>query len=141
MDEKTDQQALVDQLQRNCTDGADRKDWDAADFLHERGSVQAALTYVVRFMPRFVEIEGEIFFADLGVQTPDGWDGLAAKVRQSRAQSAQALTRLVDSCNWLELPYAFRDTSGADEAYRLLANLIVEAWSMRLRCLFPDRLV
>jgi hypothetical protein len=139
VDQKVDQQVLVDLLQRGCADGADRTAWDAADFLHERGTVQSALTHAALFMPRFEEIEGEIFFADLGVKAPGGRDGLAEKIRQSRAQSPHALTRFVDSCNWLELAYMFRDGSGTDEAYRLLANLIAEAWRMRLCCLFPDR--
>jgi len=139
VDQKVDQQVLIDLLQRSCADGADRTAWDAADFLHESGTVQSALTHVALFMPRFEEIEGEIFFANLGVKPPGGRDGLAEKVRQSRAQSPHALIRFVDSCNWLELAYVFQDGSGTDEAYRLLANLIAEAWGMRLRCLFPDR--
>jgi hypothetical protein len=139
MDRKADQHALVDLLQRSCTDGADRMGWSAADFLHERGSVQAALSYIALFMPRFAEIEGEIFFEDLGVEAQGGRDGLAEKVRQLEAQSPQALAHFVNGCNWLELPYVFRDASGTDEAYRLLATLLAEAWSSRLRSLFPNR--
>jgi hypothetical protein len=137
VDQKVDQQVLIDLLQRSCADGADRTAWDAADFLHESGTVQSALTHVALFMPRFEEIEGEIFFANLGVKPPGGRDGLAEKVRQSRAQSPHALIRFVDSCNWLESAYVFQDGSGTDEAYRLLANLIAEAWGCAYAVYFP----
>jgi len=139
MDKKADQRVLVDLLRRSCTDGADRKGWDAADFLHEYGSARAALVHAALFMPRFIKIEGEVFFEDLGVRPQGGLDDWAERVRQLKAQSPEALALFVNSCNWLELPYLFRGSSGTEQAYRLLAHLLAEAWSTRLRSLFPDR--
>jgi hypothetical protein len=123
------------------TAGQDRgvANWTRGDFLHGFGSMRGALIHSVLFAPTFVEVEGCVFLAGLGI-APDGPSGeLAARVRAARATSARDLADLVDSANWLEVAYLFADHRGSDEEEAALAHLIADAWRTRLRGLYPQR--
>jgi len=133
-----DRSALLKVLrERYVSAGSER--WNAADFLYERGSVPSALLYTAIFLPQFVEVEGEVFFEELGVQPQDGRAGLAERVRLRRRESAEALKVFVDSCNWLEVPYLVGQDFGAEAEITVLAGLLVEAWDARLRAQYPER--
>ena len=126
-------------LRRGLTNQQDVANWDRGDFLHGFGAMQGALIYSVLFAPTFVEVEGCIFLTELGVSPSGEWDELAASVRAARAKSSLEVAKLVESCNWLEVAYLFSDHRGSDDEEMALAQVIADAWRVRLRGLYPER--
>lgn len=113
--------------------------WDRVDYLHAFGNVRGALLYSTLFVPELIEVEGCVFLKDIGIYPPGGWEEVAARIRVARKTSPEALKELVDSCNWVEVPYLFSDRSGSTEEDEALAQVIVQAWRARLKDRFPDR--
>ena len=113
--------------------------WTREDYLHELGSVRDALVCSILFAPNFVEVEGFIFLAELAPTSFGSFEELAASIRVAQGKGGDSLTRLLESCNWLEVPYLFADRQGSDEEVVLLAHVVADAWRHRLRGLYPDR--
>jgi hypothetical protein len=113
--------------------------WAREDFLHAASSTADALVNSVLFAPSFVEIEGLVFLADLGPGLARGDAGIAEAIRAARAESPAALARFLGSCNWLEVPYLFASRDSSDEEDAVLAQVIADAWRVRLRGLYPER--
>ena len=110
---------------------------DRLDLVYGYGSVGQALLHSVLFVPGFVEIEGEVFLDELRIG--DGNDAKLAEEVRALRHDRQALDRMVQSYNWIEVAYQFRDRSCTDDEEVLLAELMAEAWRARLEHLFPDR--
>src|SRR4029077_3728232 len=118
--------------------GSGDRGGDALDFLHAFGSAHAALLYAVLFVPQFIEIEGSILLKDFGKRSFE-LEEIAKRVRVARGKSPDALKACVNSYNWIELPYAFRDVSATDDEYTGLAEFLAEAWRARLQPVYPSR--
>jgi hypothetical protein len=130
---------IVSVLRNGVAGWRDVAGWDRADFLHEYGSIRSALVHSVLFAPNFVEIEGVVFLKELCAELPGGWERLAVNVREARERSSGDLHGLLATYNWLEVPYLFADRQGTEEELSVLVRAIADAWSVRLRGLYPMR--
>src|SRR5690348_9392367 len=117
----------------------DVTNWTRKDFLFAFGSVRQALLHSLLFAPTFVEVEGHVLLADFLLDDPDGLDEIAKKIRSSPHEPDLNAVQLVDSCNWVEIPYLFLNSDEASEEDTLLATLVINAWETRLKGLFPQR--
>jgi hypothetical protein len=131
--------AILAVLRERFGEKQDVTGWTREDFLHAASSTPVALVNSILFAPPFVEIEGFVFLAEFGARPAGEDDGIANAIRAARTESRAALERFLSSCNWVEVPYLFVDREGSREEYDVLAHVIVDAWSARLRGLYPER--
>jgi hypothetical protein len=111
--------------------------WEADDYLHARGSPQAALLHAMLFVPEFAEVGGAIFLIKPGQHFTE--ERVVSGIQEARAESSEALKRFIDSFNWIELPYLFSNRTGTEHEYDKLADFVSEAWRARLQYLYPSR--
>lgn len=116
----------------------EHSDWSLNDFMYEHGSAHSAILYLPLFVPRFVEVEGAVFFRDV---LPEGseLEELQRNIRAYRSHSPGRLKSYVDSYNWFELRYQFADRLAKSDEYHALAELLVDAWAARLKYQYPQR--
>src|SRR5258705_8048455 len=135
MEQPTEESLLTFLRQQYENKGIEIGDWNRAYLVYGFGNATSALLHSVLFAPEFVEIAGCIFLRDFGNYKRDE---LAAKVAEARKKSVAELQRLVWSYTWLEVGYVINDRMSGDEQ-ELLANLIADAWRLRLKGKYPDR--
>lgn len=106
------------------------------------GDLLQALMYSDLFWPPCFIVDGAVFLA-VGATTPQ-WvqEGLERRALMSASERGSWST-FVDSFNWFEVSHLFGRIRGPqdqmDDALDLLASILQEAWSARLKQLFPER--
>ena len=139
MDEGSVEERITALLaQRHGSDWGTGRPLERRDFLHGFGNYSGALLYSALFVPELIEVEGCVFLWKLGPGACD-WPDLVERAKAARAESPEKLKRLVDSLNWVELPFLFFDPGDSDEEEDALAEVLAQAWRARLEDLLPDR--
>jgi hypothetical protein len=109
-------------------------DWDYSlrNYIESRGSVELAVAFAKLFWPDFVERRGCVILSDGFTEDNFAawWDRLGG--------DCVAIERVLNHLHVGDLVPS--DTTALDAAvFQFLGATIVEAWSARVRALFPDR--
>ncbi|SER25607.1 hypothetical protein [Actinokineospora terrae] len=110
----------------------------SAAYVSEEGDLLTALKYTYLFWPKLVEVEGAVII----VLDGNVYDEVIGRLAQ-RGDSSSSWTDAVDSFNWFELCYLFRQWYDLGDWHmdtsRELGQVLVRAWRARLLEAYPDR--
>jgi len=133
--ERPTEEPLLTFLRQQYHDKAhDIRNWNRGDFVHGFGDATSALLHSVLFAPEFVEIAGCVFLRDFG---GNKGEDLAAKIVEAKRTFITELQQLVWSHNCLEVGYVIGDPRMSGHEQELLANLMADAWRLRLKGKYP----
>ncbi len=105
------------------------------DLLMQYGDIRFALLYSTIFSPDFIEVEGSIL-------VKDNTDDMEGRFSTAKKDTTMTLAALEASFNFVEIGYIFRTDDGiTDDAIEAkLAHIMQDAWSDKLKRLYPSRI-
>jgi hypothetical protein len=115
---------------------SDKGNFGVEDFAFAYGDPRQALLLFRLFYPELVEVAGHVVLKT-HIHVDEEPERLIGKLEENPSHVQEILS----GYRWLEIPELFANDFGmSKDAYRVLADLVAQAWGAVLRAEFPGRL-